>query len=270
MSRIVAIINVTPDSFSDGGHFFTPEAAINQCAKAVAQGAAILDIGAESTRPDATPLSHQEEWQRLENILPELVSQYKNTDIKISVDTRHPETALKAIDLGVNWINDVSGFENPDIVDAVKNHEHIKIVVMHNLGVPASRKVVLPDNIDVVQHIYEWAKNKILKLVNSGINKNRIIFDVGIGFGKNAEQSFEIIANITRFKKLEVELYVGHSRKSFLDNVSEQIDNNRDIATGAITAILAQDEIDYIRVHNPHANSIIIDSINKIMYIKEA
>jgi dihydropteroate synthase len=267
MSKIVAIINVTPDSFSDGGKFFTPEAAIKQCAEAVTQGASVLDIGAESTRPNATPLPPQEEWQRLKNILPELVAEYKNTNIEISVDTRHPETAIKAIELGVDWINDVSGFDNPNMIEAVKNHEHIKVVVMHNLGVPANREAVLPDNIDVVQHIYDWANDKISQLMNSGISKNRIIFDVGIGFGKTSDQSFEIIGNIKQFKQLGVELYVGHSRKSFLNNVSKQENATRDIATLAVTAILAQHRVDYIRVHTININSITIDVINKIMYI---
>ncbi len=245
-TKLVAIINITPDSFSDGGEHFTPEKAVAAIQQAFSDGADVVDIGAESTRPGATPLTHTEEWARLEPVLKQL-NIYPKGGI-ISVDTRHAETARKALALGVHLINDVSGFQNADMINAVKS-SHSKLVMMHSLSVPADKNIVMPEGVDVVHELISWAKARIAALENVGIAKNRLIFDPGIGFGKKPEQSQDILQRVEEFSVLNVPLFIGHSRKSFL-MLEAQTNAEKDAATLAISRALAAKGIDYIRVHN--------------------
>ena len=242
-TQIVAIINVTPDSFSDGGANFSADKAVAAIGQAFADGADVVDIGAESTRPEATPINHEEEWARLEPVL----KKYHTGGI-ISVDTRHAETARKALALGVDWINDVSGFQDNEMIAAVKSSD-CKLVVMHSLSVPADKSIVLPENIDVVDELIEWAKNRFTLLEKAGIQKDRLIFDPGIGFGKTPQQSQDILNRIEEFKVLGVPLFIGHSRKSFL-MMEAKSNAEKDTATLAISRKLTANGVDYIRVHN--------------------
>ncbi len=261
--ELVGIINITPDSFSDGGLNFSLQSALTNIQKLVEDGVDIIDIGAESTRPNATPISHEEEWTRLEPILFHLVG----FAIPISVDTRHAETARKALALGVRWINDVSGFSSIEMVAEVRDSD-CKLVVMHSLSVPADKNIILPVDADPVEMIIEWAKARFLELEKAGISRDRIIFDAGIGFGKNAAQSQAIIDGVARFKELAVPVLIGHSRKSFLQNCHPELvegschdkaeisrctrnDNiDKDDATINISRFLAENGVDYLRVHN--------------------
>ena len=226
MTKLVGILNITPDSFSDGGLHFTPEKAVGAAREMIRQGAAIIDIGAESTRPGATALSSAEEWARLQPVLAAL------KDIPFSVDTRHAETASKALAAGAAWINDVSGFSDAAMVAAVKSN-NCKLVFMNSLSVPASRDIVLPLKADAVTLILAWAKERIAALEAAGIVKNRLIFDPGIGFGKTREQSFALLRGIEKFKVLGVPILVGHSRKSFLGK------EKRDEATLLLSQFMA-------------------------------
>ncbi|MFO0388395.1 MAG: dihydropteroate synthase [Alphaproteobacteria bacterium] len=245
-TRIIAIINVTPDSFSDGGEYFSPDSAIAAIKQALNDGADAIDIGAESTRPGATPISHAEEWRRLFPVLAQL-KKYPLGGI-ISVDTRHPETAKKALALGAHWINDVSGFEGASMVDAVKD-TNCKLVMMHSLGVPVDKHVVLLEDIDVVQYIINWAAKRFSDLETSGIARSRFIFDPGIGFGKTPAQSREILQRVNEFSVLGVPLFIGHSRKSFL--MLEASNNaEKDVATLEISRELVSEGVAYLRVHN--------------------
>lgn len=264
--ELVGIINITPDSFSDGGENFIPQDALNNILRLVDEGGDIIDIGAESTRPNAAAVTQEEEWARLEPVL----SRLEGFPIPISVDTRYAQTAKKALALGARWINDVSGFANYDMVAAVRD-SNCNLVVMHSLTVPADKSVVLPIDADPVELVLSWAKTRILELEKAGIKSERIIFDPGIGFGKNAEQSQAIIDGITRFSELDVPILIGHSRKSFLKNchpelaegslrdkdkskdISHSFDmtiNNKDDATIKISQLLAENGVDYLRVHN--------------------
>lgn len=236
---LVGIINITPDSFSDGGINFDLKAALANIQRLIDDGADVIDIGAESTRPNATPISHEEEWTRLEPVL----SQLTNIPIPISIDTRHAQTAKKALALGINWINDVSGFSSPEMVSAVRDSD-CKLVVMHSLTVPADKNIILPLNSDPVELIINWAKERFAELEKAGISHDRVIFDAGIGFGKNPEQSMAIINGIARFKELSVPILIGHSRKSFLGNDAS------DEATIKLSQFLAENGVDYLRVHN--------------------
>lgn len=259
MTALVAIINITPDSFSDGRKSATTEDYAALIQQAIQDGATILDIGAESTRPGATLLSPEEEWKRLEPVLsliapaPAAASGLKPQAF-LSIDTRHPETFAKALEYGVVWFNDVSGFQNPASL-ALAKESGCDVVLMHSLTVPADPKITFPPETDVVRAVYEWAEARIAQL---GLPQEKIIFDPGIGFGKNAAQSWELIQNMQAFKKLGVRLMVGHSRKSFLNLPMEQ----RDEATATITRQLAASGVDYVRVHNVAANKAAIrDSV---------
>jgi dihydropteroate synthase len=247
MTEIVAIINITPDSFSDGRKNATTEDYLALIQQAIEEGATILDIGAESTRPGATLLTQEEEWKRLKPIL----QQIKSKAI-LSIDTRYPQTFRDAIEYGAQWFNDISGLQN---VESTKLAAECKcdVVLMHSLTVPADPKITFSEGTNVVQAVLDWAEKRIAELK---LPKDKIIFDPGIGFGKTAAQCWELIENIAQFKTLGVRLMVGHSRKSFLGLPMEQ----RDAATAEITRKLAQAGVDYVRVHNVKANHQVIIS----------
>jgi dihydropteroate synthase len=240
--KLVAIINITPDSFSDGRSQATTGDYIQLINQAIVEGADILDIGAESTRPNATLISPEEEWSRLEPVLTTCNLQ----PATLSLDTRHPQTFRKALQYGAKWFNDVSGFQNPESLTLAKECG-CDIVLMHSLTVPADPKVTFPEGTDVVKEVYQWANKRIAELQ---LPKEKIIFDPGIGFGKTAVQSWDLIKNISVFKALGVRIMVGHSRKSFLGLPMEQ----RDAATAEITRKLAENGVDYARVHNIKVN----------------
>jgi dihydropteroate synthase len=237
----VGIVNVTPDSFSG-----TQDPM--ECLEALLrQGVDVADIGAESTRPGATPLSWKEEWQRLSSVLPQ-ARKMLSVGIKMSVDTRHAETARRAIQAGTDWINDVSGFGDPSMVMAVKDSA-CTLVVMHSVSVPANPAAMLPSKADPVESVLQWGERRITTLIDSGIARERLIFDPGIGFGKTARQSMEIIERIAEFQSLKVKLMVGHSRKSFLTLLTDAPPGSRDEATIAVSRKLLG-KVDYLRVHD--------------------
>ena len=270
-TKIVGILNITPDSFFDGGKYNKLELALNHLKTLINDAAYIIDIGAESTRPDSVPISALEEWQRLKEILPQAIkyvanhNQKNNYNVQISLDSRHPQNVAKALDLGIDIINDVSGFDDLTMINlAAKSGK--KIVVMHNLGVPANCNKIIDTNLDIIEVLTNWMRDKLQNLQQNGIQKEQIIFDVGIGFGKNAKQSIEILQRIDQLKVPELPLYVGHSNKSFLNYLHFGSNNSfgfddqksstitKEAKTLLISAYLARKNIEYIRVHNVAKN----------------
>ena len=260
-TKIVGILNITPDSFSDGGKFDIPKQAIKKAEEMCKDGAAVIDIGAESTRPGATILTHEEEWQRLEPIL-EKISQSK-LPAKISIDTYHLETVQKALQYNIDWINDVSGLENEEVAKVISDST-ASIVLMHNLGVPADKNITLPNDCDPIKEIISWGGSKLKTLEKYNINNDRIILDPGIGFGKTVEQLLEIIRRADELKSLGVKIMIGHSRKSFLSLFTDKPASERDFETSIISTLLAAKEIDYLRVHN------VKDNINAVRIAEAA
>ncbi len=244
--ELVGIVNITPDSFSDGGTF-TDDLPL-QLVKA---GAEVIDFGAEATGPKAISLNSDQEWARLSPVLEKFIREKNDllTTPKISIDTYHPETAKKALAFNVDWINDVSGLDNVAMREVVAEHS-CDVVFMHHLGIPVSKSSLIPLHEDPVQHVFEWAEKRIALLEKSGIAKERLIFDVGIGYGKTAEQSLALIQDISVFKKLGCRLLVGHSRKSFLTLFTNKPAHERDLETGVISLYLANQGVDYLRVHH--------------------
>jgi 2-amino-4-hydroxy-6-hydroxymethyldihydropteridine diphosphokinase/dihydropteroate synthase len=248
---LMGIVNVTPDSFSDGDQFLQSDFALQKAYQLIEDGAEILDIGAESTAPHAAAITEEIEWARLLPVLLNIIENKNNFLIppKISIDTRHPNIAQLALELGVDLINDVSGLTNPNMRKIIAKN-NTDCVIMHHVSVPASNTKILPLDSDPVSIVYEWAEKQINFLIQEGIKKEKIIFDPGIGFGKSAEHSLILIKNIEIFSALGVRILVGHSRKSFMRLFSNKPAKDRDIETMIITLLLANKHIDYVRVHN--------------------
>jgi len=249
--QLVGIVNVTPDSFSDGGKFFYPEKAFNHFSHLIHSGAEIIDIGAESTAPSAMPLDADSEWARLEPVLA-LVKEAKQQFFiqpKISVDTRRPQVAMKALAYGVDWINDVSGLDDPAMRDIVVQTK-VDCVLMHHLSIPERRDHILPRDQNPIDLVYAWGENRLNELEQQGIPREKIIFDPGIGFGKMAEQSLLLLKHADVFQQLGARVLIGHSRKTFFSLLSGMPYAERDVETMAMSLYLAKHAVDYIRAHN--------------------
>lgn len=250
-TKLVGIVNITPDSFSDGGSFVTPGDAVSAIRRMTESGAEVIDIGAESTRPGATAITPDEEWRRLGPVLAALPEPGQRS-FWVSVDTRHAATARRAVAMGVDWINDVTGFSSPDMVDAVRRAS-CSLVVMHSLGAPADPSVTLAADVDVISFLCAWAETRFSDLARVGIERERLIFDPGVGFGKTSAQSRAILEGAARFSDLGVPVLIGHSRKSCLATPGD-IPAMRDAATLQVSERLVAAGVDYLRVHDVTAH----------------
>ncbi len=256
LTEVMGILNITPDSFSDGDLHARPETVLETVKIWCQQGVRILDLGAESTRPDAIAISPSEECKRLEPILNALQtdSQLQESHLILSLDTRNPEVATWAIPRGIHWINDVSGFDDPKMTRIVADSGGVA-VFMHSLSVPSRRDLVIPEGVDPVDLILKWAEQKIQELLQQGVSREKLIFDPGLGFGKTPAQNWQIVRQFKKFHQLGVKTLVGHSRKSFLANVSNVPPRERDLETAALSIDLFEKGVDYLRVHEPVLNS---------------
>lgn len=251
-SQLVGILNVTPDSFSDGGAYAVPELAVKAALDMVKQGASVIDVGAESTRPGAASISPEEEWRRLAPVLEAL--QAASLNAWLSIDTRHSSTAQRALLYGIDWLNDVSGFTSSAMLKLAQEHE-VHVVAMHQLGVPADPARTLPESSDVVAEIQRWAAQALERLTKAGIAEARIILDPGIGFGKTKAQNWALIDGMETLVKTGGRWLVGHSRKSFLVEQKTEPNAVRDEKTCAVTQQLSAAGVNYVRVHNVAANA---------------
>jgi 2-amino-4-hydroxy-6-hydroxymethyldihydropteridine diphosphokinase/dihydropteroate synthase len=238
---VMGIINLTPDSFSDGGEGWPALDIWDQ------ELVSILDLGAESTRPGATSVSAQSEWRRLQPALEKLQERYSGQIFRpwVSVDTYHPETAERAIACGADMINDVSGLRDEKMLACLAGSS-AQYVLMHSLTIPADPKQTLASNGDVVAQIYAWARQRLRQLDAAGVDLSRVLFDPGIGFGKTPLQSEILVREIERFMELPVRILVGHSRKSFL---GERPAPERDPETLGLSLQMVDKGVDVIRVH---------------------
>ncbi len=245
-TKIVGILNLTPDSFSDGGEFLDYEKAKEHFQYMVTSGADIIDIGAESTRPYSTPVSGK---AQIERIIPILKFAKENGIlIPLSVDTRSAEVAEKCILEGAQIINDVSGFDyDKDMADVIAKYG-VKVVIQHSLSDPQTMQIN-PHYESLTDEIYLKLKEKVDFALSKGIAKENIIVDPGIGFGKTREDNFEIIRRIEEFYGLGYEVMLGVSRKSLL-GMSEETNEIKDIFTVALNTLAVEKKVDYIRVHN--------------------
>lgn len=238
MVKLVGILNITPDSFSDGGKFLDPEAAIIQLEKLFADGASLVDIGAESTRPHATPLDPEEEWRRLEPVLRVALDRWPG---KISVDTYRPQTVRRAFDLGPVIINDVTGMNDPEMIETAAELQARCIISQHpHMGLHTAHQITPVSTIDEVKHDL---LAKALILSHKGILRDQIILDPGIGFGKTMELNEQLLTFAQEVPGYQV--MIGYSRKRFLG------ENRMDLAVNlAAGKIAAEAGAAYLRVHD--------------------
>lgn len=211
-SLIMGILNITPDSFSDGGDFFEKNIAIDRALEMVEQGAEIIDIGGESTRPFSDPVSLKEEISR---VIPVIEGICKESDVCISIDTTKSKVASEALDAGASLINDISAMEIDSLMVDVALKFNCPIVLMHMKGIPKNMQDN-PQYHSLISDIKEYLLARIDFVVSKGIDRNKIIIDPGIGFGKTVENNFEIINNLDQFVKMNFPVLLGASRKSFI------------------------------------------------------
>ncbi|MCF8113906.1 MAG: dihydropteroate synthase [Desulfotignum sp.] len=236
---IMGILNVTPDSFSDGGRFNTYEAAVAQGLHLAEQGAHILDIGGESTRPFSQPVSAKEEMDR---VVPVIQTLSKKIDIPISIDTVKSTVAKAALDAGAAVINDISAFEQDPAMADVAARYQVPVVLMHMKGTPETMQVN-PDYKDLVQEIADYLNARAEFAVSRGIKKQHIILDPGIGFGKTVHHNLVLINCLKKVQDLGYPVLMGPSRKSFIRNTLNKfstgnvIDDHEQIETGTLAAV---------------------------------
>ncbi|WP_455206716.1 dihydropteroate synthase [Kaarinaea lacus] len=242
----MGIINVTPDSFSDGGHFFSTEQAVQQSRNMIAAGAAIIDIGGESTRPGAKAVSVGEELQRVLPVIKRIHEEFPDTII--SVDTSKPEIMVDAIDAGARLVNDVNALRSPGALDVVAS-SNVAVCLMHMQGDPRSMQND-PQYNDVVDDVWHYLQQRIETCVAAGIDKNRIIIDPGFGFGKTLQHNLLLIKNLKRFKELGVALLVGVSRKSMIGAILDKPVNERLIGSISLATLALWMGADILRVHD--------------------
>lgn len=245
-TKIMGILNITPDSFSDGGKYFSPQDSIERFVTLVEEGADIIDIGAESTKPYSNGVDDEEQIKRLTPIFKYISSNKINTPI--SIDTRSSIVAQFCIDNGASIINDVSGLDyDKDMVNiAAKNN--VKVIIQHSKSTPDIMQNN-PHYENLMDEIFIDLKSKLEFSLEKGIKKENIILDPGIGFGKTREHNFEIIKRWRELKTLNCPILIGLSRKSLL-NIAQADNYEKDIYTLALNSILMNEGIDFIRVHN--------------------
>ena len=243
---LMGIVNVTPDSFSDGGRFLDPHAAIDHALQLAAEGADFLDIGGESTRPYAEPVSADEELNR---VLPVIDAVVKHTPTPISIDTHKATVAAAAIRAGAEIINDVTGLTGDADMLPLALATGAGVCAMHMQGTPQTMQDN-PHYGDVVQEIYDFLEGRRDALLASGVDRAKICLDPGIGFGKTHEHNLTLMANIDRFHELGRPLLVGHSRKGFLAKIIGDKEANRDAATAGAAIAAAVQGVQILRVHN--------------------
>ena len=252
----MGIVNLTPDSFSDGGELGDAASVETRVAELVTAGAELIDLGAESTRPGATPLTSDEEWARLEPALGRLVDRYSSEQLRprLSIDTYHAETARRALALGADVVNDVSGLTAPAMLELAAT-SGATFVAMHNLGLPADKARALPADQDPTAAVERWAEERSAAWERAGLDLARIVIDPGIGFGKNALQSLRILRDIERLHRFGLRLLVGHSRKSFMHQVAAADRLDRDLFTVGASLRLCAAGVDVLRVHDVEAHA---------------
>jgi dihydropteroate synthase len=246
---IMGILNVTPDSFSDGGRFLDPAFAVDQAQEMVAQGADIIDIGGESTRPGASYVSAEEEIDRIRPILQVLG---KCIDIPLSIDTRKAAVAQMALDCGASIVNDVSALEDDSCMAKVIQESGAGVVLMHRQG-PSATMQEAPHYEDVVEEVKSFLAQRVAFAQSMGIPSDHIIVDPGIGFGKTCNHNLKILSSLGEFLKLNQPLMIGLSRKGFIGDLTGKPVAEREMGNAAAIATAVWQGAHILRVHDVSA-----------------
>ena len=261
---VMGVLNVTPDSFSDGGKFFSPEKAVEHGLKMAADGAAIIDIGPESTRPGAEPVPTKEQIRRAVPVIEALA---KKTKSCISIDTTNSDVAKDALDTGATMINDISALADERMAKLAAKCK-VPVVLMHIQGTPRTMQIE-PKYKDVVAEVLAFLLNRAKRAEQFGIPKERIFIDPGIGFGKTVEHNLTLLANIDRFVKTGYRVLVGPSRKTFIGKLTgKENPAERIFGTAAAVALCAAADVSIVRVHDVAEMIDVIKTTNAIIGVK--
>jgi len=243
---LMGIVNVTPDSFFDGGRFCDPQRAVAHALRLVEEGADLLDIGAESTRPGALPVDEQEERRRL---VPVVAAVAKAVSVPISVDTSKAEVAKAAIDAGAIMVNDVTALRGDSAMVGVVAQAGVALVLMHMQGTPDIMQHA-PRYDDVVGEVAQFLAERVRYAIDQGVARDRIVVDPGIGFGKTLGHNLDLLANLHVFAELGYPLLVGPSRKGFIGQLTDQSVEARGWGTAGVVALAVEQGANILRVHD--------------------
>ncbi|HQS37006.1 MAG: dihydropteroate synthase [Methylotenera sp. 24-45-7] len=246
--RVMGIVNVTPDSFSDGGQYAATDLAVAHAQQLIAEGADILDIGGESTRPGAEPVSLQEELRR---VIPVIEALSKISTVPLSIDTYKPQVMQAAIQAGVDIVNDIRALQEEHALEIVAN-SNVGVCLMHMQGVPQTMQIN-PTYADVLSEVQQFLADRAVACLAHGINKNRIMLDPGFGFGKTKEHNIALIQHLDRLTQLGYPLLVGLSRKSVLGKIAGGDELQRLHAGLAASVISVMKGAKVVRVHDVKA-----------------
>jgi dihydropteroate synthase len=262
-TAIMGILNVTPDSFSDKGQYFNPEAALERAWQIAEEGADILDIGGESTRPGSTGISAEEELRRIMPTLKALAKGPKYP-IPISVDTSKAEVAKAALECGAAIINDVTSLRKAPSIGTEAAKHNAGLILMHMRGEPAYMQSI-PPSMDILEDIDIWAQEAVARARNSGVSSDRIVVDPGIGFGKTAVQNIEILKNLNRLAAAGHPILVGTSRKSFIGSLLKKPAGELILGTSVTVAASIIYGAHMVRVHDVAAIREVADTTDAIV-----
>lgn len=243
---VMGILNVTPDSFSDGGRFLAEQAVAEHIDTMVADGADIIDVGGESTRPFAEPVSIEAELAR---VLPAIRLIRQRSSLPISIDTTKAEVARRALAEGADVINDISALRFDAAMVSLVRETEVPVIIMHMQGTPSDMQVD-PHYDDVVAEIKDFFRERLAWAAEHGISRERFIIDPGIGFGKTVDHNLSILKRAAEFTELGCPLLIGHSRKSFIGKLLNTEVDERDVATAAVSALCVQNGVSILRVHD--------------------
>lgn len=243
---LMGVVNVTPDSFSDGGRFLAPAAAVEHALRLASEGADVLDVGGQSTRPGATPVATEEELRR---VLPVIVALGKQTAVPISVDTSNAAVARECLAAGAEIINDVTALTADNQIVALAAQSGCGVCAMHMLGTPQTMQMS-PRYEDVVEEVLAWLATRRDALVGAGIARERIALDPGIGFGKTAMHNLAILNRLSRYRTLGCPLLVGLSRKAFIGHAIGDPAADRTAGTIGAALAAARQGVEILRVHD--------------------
>jgi len=244
---VMGIVNITPDSFSDGGRHLLRDAAVSHALQLIAEGADILDIGGESTRPGALAVSAQQE---LERVMP-VIESLHGCAVPLSIDTCKAEVMRAALAAGVHMVNDINALQQPEALAAVVASD-AAVCLMHKQGQPQTMQNK-PHYADVLAEVMAFLRARIAAVEVAGVARNRIVVDPGFGFGKTMEHNLTLLRNLQRFSELGVPVLAGLSRKSMLGAITGQSVDDRVVASAAAALLAAQRGADIVRVHDVRA-----------------
>jgi len=257
---VMGVLNVTPDSFSDGGQFFDPDRAVGHGLQMAADGAAIIDVGGESTRPGSAPVSTDGQIKR---VIPVIEALVKNVDVPISIDTYRYEVAEAALEAGAAMINDITALSD-ERMGQLAAEQQVPVVLMHMQGTPATMQIE-PKYEDVVSEVLEFLLSRARRAEDFGVAKNMIFIDPGIGFGKTLEHNLLILRGLKRFVTTGYRVLLGTSRKSFIGRLTgKEKPSDRIFGTAASVALCVAAGVSIVRVHDVAEMVDVVKVANKL------